>query len=833
MRAFFISCLLACSSTAFAQSFWQPIPELSIPTVGERRIIPAKYQTMWLNLNAMQTFLTNVPERFTPAAEPLSILPLITLPTPEGRMSRFRLTESPVMAPELQAQYPEIRCYTGYGIDDPTAFLKCDLTPHGFHALVVSSAHGTYSIDPYSQGDRANYVVYYKKDCPRPAGQMFACGVQESKSKELTDPFQTPDQGSCQLRRYRLALGCTGEYAAFHGGTAALALSAMSTSVNNINIVYEDEVAVTMLLVANTNLLIFTNAGTDPYTNNDSGALLNENQTTCNNIIGPANYDIGHVFSTGGGGVASLGSVCQGSEKAKGVTGTSSPIGPGFDIDYVAHEMGHQFDGNHTFNGTADNCGGNENSSTAFEPGSGSTIMAYAGICSPQDVQSSSDPYFHAASLQEIGNFTATGTGNSCGTVINTSNNPPTVNGGPNYTIPKSTPFALTAVGSDPNNNGLTYNWEQRNSLASVQPPLPANPGGPNFRSFTAVNSPTRTFPAIDAVIGNFMPTWEVLPSVARNLSFRVTVRDLGAAYGCTEEDDVTVTVNAVAGPFVVTAPNTAVTWTINTPQTVTWAVANTATAPVNCSNVRISLSTDGGYNFPVVLAASTPNTGSAIVTPTTACNSCRVKIEGVGNIFFDMSNANFEIVVPLPVELMDFQARLEGENTALLSWATTSETNSRGFDIEMKNETDDVFQSVGFQAGKGTTPTKSTYQFRVNDLGAGTWQFRLKQLDHDGNFNYSPLRSVAVQERMSVKLFPNPVRGDLNLVFFQETEGLMSFELVNQLGQRFGLLSSRLLDKGFHNLQLPTTTLPAGVYYYLCYGENGILKGKIVVQGR
>jgi len=399
MKKLLLFCLLLLASTSFAQSLWNQIPEANIPTIGERRIVPSKYQTMWLNLNALQTFLTDVPERFTPAAELNSALPVLTLPTPEGRITRFRLTESPVMAPELQAQYPEIRSYTGYGIDDPTAFLKCNLTPHGFQAMVMSSEHGTYFVDPYSFGDRDNYVVYYKKDYPRPAGKDFVCETANGRLHELPDPAQTPDQGSCQLRRYRLALACTGEYTIFQGGTVTLALAAMNVSMNRVNGVYEKEFAVTMQLVANNSLLVFTDPATDGYTDNDAFALTNENQTKCDAVIGSANYDIGHVFSTAGGGLACFGCVCVNGSKASAQTGTGSPSGDAFNIDYVAHEMGHQFGGDHTFNGTADFCGGgSRNLPTAFETGSGSTIMAYAGICGAQNVQGNSDAYFHATS---------------------------------------------------------------------------------------------------------------------------------------------------------------------------------------------------------------------------------------------------------------------------------------------------------------------------------------------------------------------------------------------------------------------------------------------------
>ncbi len=830
MKKFLVLVMLGLTSTGFAQSLWNDVAESNIPMAGERRIEPSVYRTVWLNLAGIQEFLAGAPERFTPAAANLSDLPVLSLPMPDGRFSRFRLTESPVMAPELQAQYPQIRCYTGYGLDDATAFLKCDLTPWGFHAMVFSNETGTYSIDPYSHGDRENYVVYYKKDYPLPAGKSFICEVGETKKLDPQNPLQTPDQGSCTLKAYRLALACTGEYAAYHGGTVASALAAMNTSVNRVNGVYELEVAVTMSLVANNSAIVYTNSATDPYTNSNGNTMLGQNQTTCDAVIGTANYDIGHVFSTGGGGVAYLGCVCS-SNKAGGVTGSSAPVGDNFDIDYVAHEIGHQFGGNHTFNGTAGSCGGNVNANTRYEPGSGSTIMAYAGICGAQDVQAHSDAYFHAISLQEIGVFTFTGAGNNCDAVINSSNSKPTVNGGADRVIPKSTPFTLTAVGSDPNGNALTYNWEQMDNQSSTQPPVATSTGGPNFRSFTAISSPERTFPELDAILSNSTPTWEVLPSVGRSLNFRVSVRDIGAAYGCTGEDNVLVTVNGTAGPFVVTAPNTATTWKSGFSQGVTWNVASTTASPVSCSNVKISLSTDGGYTFPFVLAASTPNDGSeAITAPNIGTTTARVKIEAVGNVFFDISNTNFTILLILPIELIDFQAHLGKQNNAILSWTTGSETNNRGFDIQMKGENDVDFRTIGFQAGQGTTTVQHNYTFEVPDLTEGTWYFRLKGIDLDGKTSYSPLRSVEVKQRFTLKIFPNPVQDQLNLVIFQEKEGPVSFELTNQLGQRFDLMPAQILNKGYSQLPLQTSALPAGVYTYWCRGENGALQGKLVV---
>ena len=645
-------CILVGTGLLNAQSMWLDVPASAAPLVGERRINPEKFRAMRLNLNVLQPVLASAPELFS-SFSAADNLPVIELPSPDGKMVRFQIAETPVLAPEIQAKYPNIRCYTGRGIDDRSIKIKLDLTPMGLHAMVTSSKSGSYFIDPMIQGNSDYYVVYFKKDyLPKKSDAAWACetpspdGAKELELGHAPATSASPDfQGDTKLRRYRLALACTGEYATFHGGTKPLVLAAMVTTMNRVNGVYENDFAVTMQIIANNDLIIYLTAGTDPYTNGNGGTMLGQNITTCNNVIGSANYDIGHVFSTGGGGVANLGVVC-GNSKAGGVTGSGTPVGDPFDIDYVAHELGHQFAGSHTFN----NCSGTNNQASAVEPGSGTTIMAYAGICgATNNVAAHSEDFFHGYNITEMGAFIYTGSGNNCPVKITTSNNNPVVEAGLNYTIPKSTPFALTAVGSDVNGDTLTYTWEQMDNGAASSPPQATNAVGPLFRSLKGTTSPTRVFPRLVDIVNNVNPTWEELPGVARNMKFRVVVRDNDWFAGCTAEDDMNVTVAAASGPFLVTVPNTNVLWNVGTPQTVTWDVANTTAAPVSCSNVRISLSTDGGFTYPVVLADNEPNDGMATISvPNNVSTTCRVKVEGMGNIFFDISNTNFRIEPPV-----------------------------------------------------------------------------------------------------------------------------------------------------------------------------------------
>lgn len=578
----------------------------------------------------------------------------ISLPQPNGGLLIFKVLKNTTMHPILKQAYPEIRTFDVVAKNNNSIKGKIDITPHGFHAMIFDDRNGTYFIDPIEKGNNALHILYKKQDFI--TDKVMSCSHQEDAPAYISDILESEVEmplsyASCALRTYRLALAATGEYTIYHGGTVALALAAQVTTMNRVNGVYEREIAITMEIIPDNNLIIYTNPATDPYTNGNASTMLGQNQTTLGTVIGAANYDIGHVFGTNSGGVAGLGVVCNSNNnnKARGVTGSSNPIGDPFDIDYVAHEMGHQFAANHTQNNPC-----NSVNAARFEPGSASTIMGYAGICAP-NVQSNSDDYFHSRSLQEMGTFIS-GTNHTCPVITNLPNQAPTItatNGA--VTLPISTPFALTANATDPNaGDVLWYRWEQYNNQASTQPPSPNSTGGPNFRTFVSSTNPTRYFPSLQALANNGPFTWEVLPAVSRTMNFRCTVHDDHVVGGCSDYVQTSVTFDASAGPFVLTYPSiSGITWPATTQQTVTWNVANTDNTTVNCQMVDIFLSVDGGVNYSNTLASGVPNTGSFVVTvPNLPNTTSRIMVMAENGTFFDVSDNNFTITEAVGYDL-------------------------------------------------------------------------------------------------------------------------------------------------------------------------------------
>ena len=731
-QKFFAIALLAISSFSFAQngdSFWRTTSKKSDARVEANKNLIQNPRLFELDIQKLQKKLEKTPERNSNLKSSNTI---IAFPNANGGMENFQIWEQSNMDPDLAARYPEIKSYIGIGINNPTASAYISTSPLGFKSMVLNPGKPAVFIEPFSQ-DLQTYTVYTKAD-KRTAFSKFECTVLDRVTPSLEGANLRPNADDGNLRTFRLAMSVTGEYTAYFGGTKAQALAAINNTMTRVNGVFEKDFNVRMVLISNTDLVIYTSASTDPYSASSSMSNWNQQlQTTLTNTIGNANYDVGHLFgaSGGGGNAGCIGCVCVNPTstvplgKGSGYTSPANgvPSGDAFDIDYVAHELGHQFGANHTFSMSNEGTGAN------MEPGSGSTIMGYAGITS-QDVQLNSDPYFHAISIQQVTNNIKAKT---CPTITVTGNSIPTANAGLDYTIPKSTPFMLTGTGTDANGDALTYIWEQFDNASSTQTGASSaasatKTSGPTFRSYSPTTSPTRYFPNMSRVLAGATTTSgseivvEALPSVARTLNFRFTVRDNRAGGSANNSDDMKITVNATAGPFVVTAPNTAVSYAGGSTQTITWNVAGTTANGVNCANVDILISTNGGSTWSTLLAA-TPNDGTQAVTiPNTPGTQNRIMIKGTNHIFFDVSNTNFTITAGTsdtiaPSTPTNLTASGTTQTSTNLSWtASTDNVGVTGYNVYRGTTLLTTVTGTTYTATGLTASTAYTFTVRARD---------------------------------------------------------------------------------------------------------------------
>ncbi len=583
-------------------------------------------------------------EKVLPSATSLKQGPTVVyFPDSKGQMLPFEVWETPVLAPGLAARYPGIRSYSGRNLNRPEERIRFSLSHKGLQSMLVQAGGHQNTYMQKVPGSQNQYLLYQRDDMPESA-EDFICLTTSVLEKEISAGTRklVDDQ---LLRKYRIAISATGEYTQFHGGSIPDALAAINATLTRVNEVFETDLGITLELVADSDQLIFLDAATDPY-----GANLNsEVQTTLTNTIGEAGYDVGHLFhrANNSGNAGFIGSVCKDNQKGSGYSSAQAPEGDTFDLDFVAHEIGHQFGANHTWSFES------EGTEVQAEPGSGSTIMGYAGIVDGQNVQPNGDDYFHYFSILQINGYVQTV---SCGEALAISNNPPVVNPLGDFIVPRGTAFVLTGTAMDPDmSDVLTYCWEQiDNGVVTAASFGPANPTGANFRSRRPDTVPYRYFPRLEEVLqGNLKQAnpeinsaWETVAEVERDMNFALSVRDNAQGGGQVGSDLVEVRVINNAGPFRVNSQEGGESYMAGSLQTINWEVAGTNTGLVNAQEVDIYLSTDGGLSFPLQLADATLNDGShEVLIPGVATTAARIMVKANDNIFFAVNEGNFSII--------------------------------------------------------------------------------------------------------------------------------------------------------------------------------------------
>ncbi len=892
---FFI--LLSVNTQAQDKNVWSAtgIDEFSQNEIQIKQI-PHRYKLFHLDLNAVKR------EVWKKAKENRSSGSFFKLSFPDetGKLQTYLVKESHVMHPDLAKRYPDNKTFIGYKANDKSKKVRLSLNEQGLHAMFIDKNRNISYIDPYSK-DKKNYIFYKRKDVDFSESDFVCLTKNIEKTEQLKRVVKNFNDK--KLRIYRLALASTGEYSEYHINAAGLqngtdaqkkaaVLAEMTTLITRVNDVYENDLAISFQLIPNTDDLIYLDADTDPYTNDDGNTMLGQNQTTCDNVIGTSNYDIGHVLSTGGGGIASRGSVCIGSTKAKGVTGNSNPVGDLFYFDFVAHEFGHQMGANHTFNSDQGNCGGgNRNVATSVEPGSGSTLMAYAGLCSPHNIQGHSDFYFHTVSIDEIWSNMTNGNGDNCSTKVDLVNNKnvPVADAGQDYIIPKSTAYVLKGTGSDADNDPISYCWEQIDTGITNVPPSETAVEGALYRSWQPTLDANRYMPSLKTLAkGEISSTWEATPSVAREMNFSLTVRDNNPEAGQIAKDDVKITVTTAAGPFKITSQNTDnIVWKKNTQEPITWNVAGTDANGIDVSLVNIYLSTDNGNSYKTPLLLNTPNDGIQTVNvPDIQASKCLLKVEAVDNIFFAVNSKVFSIgeftkkcltfnSVDTPVQIPDnningVTSEIHVQDDFLVeslkvsvkishTWVsdlTLTLISSSGKEIELLGgacfgnnaDIDVTFDDNGAALNCGSNPPViSGNIIPTQDLSnlygensSGDW--KLKVVDN-GARDTGTIESWSVElctselvlgtgaeELTNFNVYPNPAGDDVQVEFYSKEAGQTNISLFDPLGRE--VLKKQYDSKDLYfKKRINLGRISSGIYYLKVKNGAQISVKKLLIK--
>jgi len=578
----------------------------------------------------------------------------IILPLPNGSSISVKLNPSAILSDDLAEQYPDFMTYQAQQVGQPQNIGRFSISHLGLFGFFRYNNQWML-LSPRHHDDTVEYASYWYKDAPATSetvkltADFLLTQPQVNKSKSAQKSVAAGDT----VRTYKLAISTTGEYTQTLGGTSKNVLAELMNLVNRINQVFLVDLAIQFELIDNQDIIFFDGTN-DPYTNSDAATDIEINQNIVDQAIGSQNYDIGHLLGTSGGGLAFVGVVCDSDFKARGYTGLFNPQGERFYIDLVAHELGHQLGASHSFNATnSESCAeGQRNHTSAYEPGSGSTIMSYAGICGAQDLQDDSDPYFHAISIKNIRHHVDAFSRRNCGVETDINNALPQIQlTQAAYSIPANTPFVLNATTTDADGDALTYIWEQfdnggtlgaTNNLNQLNSD---NGSNPLFRSFSPIDSAQRYFPKFNDVLKGQTSLGETYATTDRDLHFRLTVRD---NKGGVNQQDLVLNVTTTSQTFSLDTPTQ---WQGLTTQTVTWDIGDTASAPINCADVDIMLVTDLDNPIESTVLLQTPNDGQQdIRVPNVVSANARLLLRCSNNVFYALSAQAFPIIEADPV---------------------------------------------------------------------------------------------------------------------------------------------------------------------------------------
>jgi len=731
---------------------------------------------------------------------------VVYFPDTRGQMMPFLVKEKSNFSPVLAAKFPRITAYSGVALNNPNVKVRFSLSPDGIEATIQGDQQaGKTTIRKLSR-DAGSYMVYSKLDRIK-TKNPFLCTTPVPDKADKSPKFSLRNENFSRtsfsddsfLSKYKVAISASSQYSNYYGGTLEGALAGINATLTGLNFIFETDLGITLELVDDNDLIVYIDVESDPYTD-DLNGLNGELQANLDSVIGADNYDIGHIFSSLGasmsGNAGAIGAACNDSNKGSGYSDWAFPEGGVF-TNLVAHEMGHQVGANHTFSMRTEGTG------TNVEPGSGTTIMSYAGITGSDDVAAEADDYYHYVSIQQGWAYLQS---QACHVDTAVENSVPTVTAIPDYTVPVKTPFVLVGDATDADaKDVLSYTWEQVDSgLVTSDVFGPNNDQGANFRSLAPTASSTRYFPLLSSVISGDLTqqnpttasTWETLSNVPRELNFAFTARDNAQGGGGVASELVKVTVVDNDGAFSVTSQGDGQLYLTGSTQTVTWRVAGTNIAPILAESVNINMSVDGGLTFPYVLAANVANDGSHPVTiPEVVTAAARVRVEPINNIFYSMNTLNFGLTrddIVLTYSELDYSVCNNDSVSASLIYETSTAFTDTAIFSSLNAPSSLAVEFSPATATTHNTPVEVSFS-AANNIVAGTYPVDVVAASdirtQSVTFNVSAYSSLFSPVSLSLPVDQSVLEGLATKLEWQSQDNAVSYKVEVATDENFSAI--------------------------------------------
>jgi hypothetical protein len=310
MKSFYLLIALFLSlNYATAQSFFEPVEASSTSLILSSSApadMPVTFNAYRVNTAGLSSIIATAPQEAELSANTAATI--IDIPLPDGTMESFSIWNIQTLDAVLYKKYQEIRTFSGQSLRQPGMTLRGTITVRGLSLMILLPDMGAAYVEPIDPAQPDLCMAYDRNAIPIESVRAARAGLRPPLEAKVAPPAiatatpatpRGPVLAPVRLRTLRFAVACTGEFAQDHGGTRQSALAAIVDYSNRLSAIFERDMAIRFVLVAENELLINLDGATDPYPGPDPTSNAGPNALIVNSRLGEEKYDIGHVLMRG------------------------------------------------------------------------------------------------------------------------------------------------------------------------------------------------------------------------------------------------------------------------------------------------------------------------------------------------------------------------------------------------------------------------------------------------------------------------------------------------------------------------------------------------------